>query len=271
MIGLLLILNSLLLPEGILVHKASFGDQLPKPGTKSQAWEPGEDILFGSMSFSNLQTNVAKLGTRKPEVTGHEQKVEKSLDEKLQMLKSDGKVETNGQEIEEKKLIEETEQLLNISDTQISAMLPDVVQNHNANISLERKKETVFEHKNYENVERSTSQLEDILGSLDQLKSDSKTSGTSSPMSIGSSKGSKPSSVTASPAHTSRETSASPKPEVLSSSLAELQDPMKFTIGTSDGKKKKITKADFEVENRAPREQDPNDPLSSLDPFWSVK
>jgi hypothetical protein len=36
--------------EGILVHKASFGDKLPQPGEKSYHWTPTDDVVFGACS-----------------------------------------------------------------------------------------------------------------------------------------------------------------------------------------------------------------------------
>lgn len=254
-----------LIPEGILVHKASFGDQLPKPGAKPQGWEPGQDILFGSMSFSNLQTNVAKLGTKKADTSVQN---EKTLDEKLEMLKNNGAVNDAEVESDKIKSLHNTEQLMNLNDNQISNMLPDVVQDHGR--GLDRKVENFPEQKNLENINQDSGNFEDILGSLNQMKIERKGSGTMSPKSV-SSVGSKPSSVSASPAHSSRDVSCSPKPDSLSSSLAELQDPTKFTIGTSEGKKKKITKADFTEGKKGPKEVDPSDPLGSLDPFWTLK
>lgn len=58
----------------------------------------------------------------------------------------------------------------------------------------------------------------------------------------------------------------------LPCSLADLQDPKTFTLGAATGKKK-ITKASFTQSHSALADspEDPSDPLSSLDPLWSIK
>ena len=254
------------------MHKASFGDQLPKPGAKPVGWEPGQDILFGSMSFTNLQTNVAKLGSKKQETSANEHKDEKSLDEKLQMLKNDERIESNSESESNKSNSLHNTEKFSLNENQMTNMLPDVVQDHGR--VLDRKVES--DQNNLTNIDLNSTKADDILADLTQLKIESNMSGIRSPKSVGSSmesKGSKPSSISASPAHSSREVSSSPKPDSLSSSssLAELQDPSKFTIGTDKGKKKKISKMDFEKGSTGPKEVDPNDPLGSLDPLWSLK
>ncbi|XP_062613644.1 tyrosine-protein phosphatase non-receptor type 23-like [Saccostrea cucullata] len=54
-------------------------------------------------------------------------------------------------------------------------------------------------------------------------------------------------------------------------SLADLQNPQTFDLGTSEGKKK-ITKANFQQKTSGLSGQtiDPSDPLGSLDPLWSL-
>ena len=56
-------------------------------------------------------------------------------------------------------------------------------------------------------------------------------------------------------------------------SLTDLQDPNTFTVGTNEGSKRKITKASFDNPQPTITENsgDPGDPLSSLDPLWSLK
>jgi len=275
--------------EGILVHKASFGDQLPKPGTKPQGWEPGEDILFGSLSFTNLQTNVDKLGARKPSNTTNQKMDNKtdeiSLDEKLAALKMSTEDSTTAFADEHNQLEHKTNQ-----ENQLSLGLPDVVQG--PGMTIDRKADHVSEDTHQDTVQQdgtkkvNESKTGDILGDLDSLVSQMKGSRTPSIKSTDSidSKGSKPSSVNASPAHVSRAVSQSPKfgrdfspspnrgfSQSPKSSLSELQDPATFTIGTNEGSKKKIKKADFTDPNRQPTERDPNDPLGSLDPFWTLK
>ncbi|KAL4217444.1 Tyrosine-protein phosphatase non-receptor type 23 [Mactra antiquata] len=250
--------QDVLAKEGILVHKKSFSDQLPKPGAKSVGWEPGQDILFGSMSFTNLQSNIAKLGTK----TGTQST---DIDEKLEMLKKGEKLETS----DGSNLIggnvtgNENCGML----TPSGSLLPDVVQN--PGITIERKSpDSVINEVSTDGTDLSKD-ITDNVGQMSLTHKDS-TSSLKSLDSI-SSLGGKPSSVSSSPAHQSREVSTSPNPDAISSSLAELQDPSKFTLGTSEGSKRKITKADFTGEKKTVVEQDPNDPLSSLDPFWTVK
>lgn len=252
-----------------MVHKASFGDELPKPGAKSIGWEPGQDILFGSMSFTSLQSNIAKLSS-KPDSSSS------NIDQKLEMLKKGESSEVKDDRTH--KLIEE---IGDISEGQVMSLvggnsLPDVVQN--PGITLERKSPESVMESTFGDLEKMQELVKDhghtgdIFSDLDQLKIEQRGS-ISSLKSVDSadfSKGSRSSSVHASPSHQSRETSSSPNPEHVWS-LAELQDPTKFTIGTSEGSKKKVTKADFTGENKAIIDQDPNDPLSSLDPFWTLK
>lgn len=54
-------------------------------------------------------------------------------------------------------------------------------------------------------------------------------------------------------------------------SLADLQNPQTFDLGTSEGKKK-VTKANFQQKTSglSDHADDPSDPLSSLDPLWSL-
>lgn len=243
-----------------MVHKASFGDQLPKPGTKSVGWEPGQDILFGSLSFTNLQSNIAKLGNKSDSSSSN-------IDQKLEMLKRGDNIEMS----EEGSLIGEitTENTQNYGMLpQSGNSLPDVVQN--PGITLERMSaESVISEVSTEQTDAKLNTSKDVSNNIDLNNRDSSSSLKS--LDSISSQGVKQSSATSSPVHRSREVSSSPKPEAISSSLAELQDPTKFTIGTSEGGKRKVTKADFTGEKKTNVEQDPNDPLSSLDPFWTMK
>lgn len=69
----------------------------------------------------------------------------------------------------------------------------------------------------------------------------------------------------------SRPGSASLNPVLLS--LADLQNPSTFKMDPSQPTKKKITKASFLNPSRSLAEgsTDPSDPLSQLDPLWSLK
>ena len=210
------------------------------------------------MSFSNLQTNIAKLGTR-PDT--------KRLDQRLEMLKSGGKEEKiENQSVNEKKSTSGT-------------ILPDLVQS-----SPGKTIETKLPESNLSDVGVKKDENSD---SMDELFDDFETKleiiDTSVPViNINSKEGMDKISFVSekcmsSPSHTSRESSASPKvtkklDQSVSSSLSQLQDPNTFTIGTGESnKKKKITKADFTGERKKDDTVDPNDPLSSLDPFWTVK
>ena len=73
-------------------------------------------------------------------------------------------------------------------------------------------------------------------------------------------------SVHGSSLHSSPKHCASPIP----SSIADLQDPSKFTIGQGE-QRKRVTRANFERRGSGLEGQDPGDPLSSLDPLWSIK
>ena len=74
--------------------------------------------------------------------------------------------------------------------------------------------------------------------------------------------------------------SASPSPQHkgilpnLPPSLAELQNPNTFKLDQSPPGRRKITKQNFSSKTTSikdSQEVDPNDPLSTLDPLWTVK
>jgi hypothetical protein len=250
------------------VHKASFGDGLPKPGAKSIGWEPGQDILFGSVSFTNLQSSISKMSSK---TDSHSL----NIDQKLEMLKKgeihDIKEDASKEVTKEEKLIPEGHVMSSVSGN----LLPDVVQSPGINLEI-KSIDSLTESALYEqNIPSDLGKIEDKVkgqgqtGDLGLSKLVEK--GSISSLKSLDSKGSKSPSPYGSPAHSSREVSSSPKPENISSTLAELQDPTKFTIGTSEGSKKKISKADFTGEKKTVTEQDPNDPFSALDPLWTHK
>lgn len=228
------------------------------------------------MSFTNLQSNIAKMSMKSDSDSS-------SIDKKLEMLKRGETSELRDSVVEQKL----TEQNIVIPEGQVISSiggnsLPDVVQS--PGINFERKSADsvivqaqdeinwIGEHGKKEEFVKSQEKTESVFSDLGLLECN-KTGSISSLKSQDStdSKGSRVSSVHASPAHQSREVSSSPKPENISSSLAELQDPTKFTIGTSEGSKRKITKSDFTGERKTVPEPDPNDPFSSLDPLWTHK
>lgn len=62
-------------------------------------------------------------------------------------------------------------------------------------------------------------------------------------------------------------------PSSLPVSLAQLQDPATFTMGSPDAKKRnKITKANFNQSQGSLQsgQSDPGDPLGNLDPLWTL-
>ena len=66
--------------------------------------------------------------------------------------------------------------------------------------------------------------------------------------------------------------SPSPSAGAVAQSLADLQDPTKFTLGKGE-QKKRFTKASFERKGSGSGLEvkvDPSDPLSSLDAMWSI-
>lgn len=296
--------QDILAKQGILVHKASFGDRLPAPGEKAHSWEPTEDILFGSMSLSSLQSNVEKFGIKSNtadkqgvkhdtgEKTGgksdiscgnSESDIPDKLDEKLQKLKEDTKGIDNGNILDEELVALDTD-LPKLSDSFNLTNLPDVVQRPSD--SLEHKINKAMEELNSEKMSI------DILGEFGSpkksvlVKDSEKKGSVSSLTSLGSDHSSsgavfatekmKSLSLSGSPLHQSRESSESPgagkQTKLVSSSLSDLQDPNTFTIGTSPKGKRKITKADFlSGETTLNKEEDSSDPLSTLDPLWSLK
>lgn len=250
------------------MHKASFGDGLPKPGAKSIGWEPGQDILFGSVSFTNLQSSISKMSAKTESL---------NIDQKLEMLKKgDIKEDVPDKVSKEENSIPEGHVISSVSGNP----LPDVVQSPGINLEIKSVDSLIESSNNESNIPSDLGNMEvkgqgqagDLFSDLGLTKLVEQGS-VSSLKSLDSSetKGSRSSSVQASPAHGSREVSSSPKPENISSTLAELQDPSKFTIGTSEGSKRKITKADFTGEKKTVTEQDPNDPFSTLDPLWTHK
>ena len=284
--------------EGILVHKASFGDRLPAPGEKAHSWEPTDDILFGSMSLSSLQSNVEKFGVKstttdkqrdksdsavkdETKEDGSKSDISDKLDEKLKQLKQ----ETKNSDIQkDEQLVSVETSIPKGGDSFNLTNLPDVVQRpsdsleHKINKEMDKLKEEEL------NV--------DILGEFGNPKKivpekDTYKKGSASSLtSLGSDQSGthfmgdkvKSMSLTNSPLHQSREGSESPgagkQLQKVSSSLADLQDPNTFTIGTSPKGKRKITKADFlsgETTLNKVDDDDGSDPLSTLDPLWSLK
>ena len=257
------------------------------------------------MSLSSLQSNVEKFGVKSSTSDKHGVKTDSSetakdksessdtnlksetsenLDEKLQRLKEATKNSEN--ETVEGELVAIETDTPKTSDSLNLSNLPDVVQRPSD--SLEHKINKEMEKLNLDNlnidilgefgspkknVPVKDSEKKGSVSSLTSLGSDQSTSGH---VSVTEKK--KSVSLSGSPLHKSRESSQSPvtgkQLQTVSSSLADLQDPSTFTIGTSPKGRRKITKDDFlsgesTIDKQEDKDQD--DPLSTLDPLWSLK
>ena len=250
------------------------------------------------MSLSSLQSNVEKFGVKstttdkqrdksdsavkdETKEDGSKSDISDKLDEKLKQLKQ----ETKNSDIQkDEQLVSVETSIPKGGDSFNLTNLPDVVQRpsdsleHKINKEMDKLKEEEL------NV--------DILGEFGNPKKivpekDTYKKGSASSLtSLGSDQSGthfmgdkvKSMSLTNSPLHQSREGSESPgagkQLQKVSSSLADLQDPNTFTIGTSPKGKRKITKADFlsgETTLNKVDDDDGSDPLSTLDPLWSLK
>ena len=257
------------------------------------------------MSLSSLQSNVEKFAVKssssdkrgvktdsseidrdKSEGSENSLKSDSSenLDDKLQRLKE----ATRKLDIEtaEGGLVAIETGSSKISDSLNLANLPDVVQRPGD--SLEHKINKEMEKLNMD--KRNIDILEEF-GSpkkIIHMKDPENKGSVSSLTSLGSDQTPsvhdavtdklKSVSLGGSPLHKSRESSASPvtgkQLQTVSSSLADLQDPNTFTIGTSPKGRRKITKSDFlsgESKMNKEENRDTDDPLSTLDPLWSLK
>lgn len=220
------------------MHKASFGGKLPQPGEKSYQWTPTDDVIFGSTcSISDLKSNVEKMGFHLG-LSGQQSSPKKQ---------STAKQEVTDKEVEndQRPSSPPNKEELTNEGTLISA-LPDVVQ-------------------------RTESSRKHVEG--DQILSGSLSGSNASLLSIGS----EPDKATGTPVHKIRSRGTSPKPGSFPGShegspkLQSLLDPSTFSIGSDSGKRK-ITKASFvEKTSSLSDNVDMSDPLSSLDPLWSMK
>ena len=230
--------------EGILVHKASFGDKLPQPGEKSYHWTPTDDVVFGACSLNDLKSSVEKLGLNLgmseqhgPKKTGipkHEVSNEEVDTAQRPSSPPSGKED--------------------IKEVTPYSSLPDVVQR--TDMSVEDKESDQ---------------------KLNEMSAGVRLSGSNaSLLSIGS----ETDNITGSPIHKIKSRDISPKPSSLQGShegspklqsLLDLQNPNTFTLGM-DGGKKQITKASF-MDNTSSLSDnmDTSDPLGSLDPLWTMK
>lgn len=231
--------------EGILVHKASFGDKLPQPREKSYHWTPTDDVVFGACSLNDLKSSVEKLGLnlgmseqhgpKKMGIPKHE--VSNEEVDKTQRPSSP----LNGKE--------------DIKEVTPYSSLPDVVQ---------RTDMSVQDKESDQKLNKMSAGVSSLSGSNASL------------LSIGS----ETDNITGSPIHKIKSRDSSPKPSSLHGShegspklqsLLDLQNPNTFTLGM-DGGKKKITKASFmDKTSSLSDNMDTSDPLGSLDPLWTMK
>ena len=239
--------------EGILVHKASFGDKLPHPKEKSNQWTPTEDILFGTtMSLNALQSNVAKLGLN----------IGDPIENKGENVDQISVTKVMSENISAEEVHDDS-----MSERKLSENLPDVVQR----VDSQRKVDDMSSSCDSPKLGRkdSSSSLRSVgSASLKSLESASIKS-----LESGSQKSLDSASVSheGSPIHKVGAVSEDKSNKHLS--LTDLQDPNTFTVGTNEGSKRKITKASFDNPQPTITENfgDPGDPLSSLDPLWSLK
>ena len=224
------------------------------------------------------------------------------LDEKLKKLKEETKklesekdeqlvsIETELVSIETNSVSMETN-IPKASDSFNLSNLPDVVQRPSDSLEMKMNGEVDKVKDENEEVSKEDKLNIDILSEFENMKKKvpvkdtEKTGSMSSLTSLGldhSGSGHvtnkvKSVSLSGSPLHQSREGSESPgagkQLQKVSSSLADLQDPSTFTIGTSPKGRRKITKADFTSGETTLNkgEDDGSDPLSTLDPLWSLK
>ncbi|XP_063417338.1 tyrosine-protein phosphatase non-receptor type 23-like [Mytilus trossulus] len=232
--------QDILAKQGILVHKASFGDKLPHPGEKSYQWTPAEDVIFGACSINDLKSNVEKLGLHLGISNKH------SSPKKTVIPKQ----ELSSEEVDKQQkhfLPSKTED--HKMEGTLMSSLPDVVQRTDA------------ARQSGDNDQKLTGSLSGSNASLLSVGSESE-------------------KITGSPIHKIRSRDGSPKPSSLHGShegspkmqsLMDLQNPSSFTLG-ADGGKKKITKASFLDKTSGLSDNlDNDDPFSSIDPLWTMK
>lgn len=220
------------------MHKASFGGKLPQPGEKSYQWTPTDDVIFGSTcSISDLKSNVEKMGFNLG-ISGQQSSPKKDPSVKQEV--STKEVEKDPRSFSPLNTGEQKNEGTFISS------LPDVVQRTDPTRQL------------VEGDKRLSGSLSGSNASL---------------LSIGS----EPEKMTGLPIQKVRSREASPKPGSFPGShegspkLQSLLDPNTFSIGTDSGKKK-ITKLSFmEKTSSLSDNVEAGDPLSSLDPLWSLK
>ena len=252
------------------MHKASFGDKLPNPGNKpANQWTPTEDIVLGTMNFKTLQNSMEKLRQghhqreqtpTKPVGQGETTSTftsEQLCDNSVGKITSDA---THGFDAMDSNT-EVKEAIHNANN------LPDLVQRTDNQISghLEGQGH-VIDNIPEQNTLKSLSTIEQTsFGTPRTSRSGSHSSLKSSDLGSAlmfSDPGSGSVSHEGSPFH--RSSMGSP----VNKNVVDIQDPKNFTLG--EGGKKRITKASFGKSSMVENLNNPDDPLSSLDPLWSV-
>lgn len=216
---------------GILTTKASFGDKLPHPGDKTHSRNPSEDFVFGHSNISSLQSSVAKLSTHQPSIQSQAVMVDSNTN-----VTTHSSASVSPPSVPE--ALEESFQPME-KDSSEASTPTDVV------FSSTNGKEVTSEENG--SCQSSLAMPVDAPSALEKSASSS--------------------------AANSRASSASPSLNQLPLSLADLQNPSTFKMDVSQPTKKKITKASFLNPSRSLAEgsTDPSDPLSQLDPLWSLK
>ena len=228
-----------------MTNKASFGDKLPSPGEKpSHQRKPSEDFIMGTTSnLSAIQSSIAKMGIKAPphpNINGEANEqgiitVEASKSAPNQAISS---TTTNGD--------------MTSTDSAVTGVSSE---------------DSVHKLPSTEHVERPSSSAENV--------------NTGSPMVDRSRSGSN-SSVLSQGSLPSSQRSLSTSPQLkrpgmsnLPPSLAGLQDPNTFSLDPAQiqAGKNKITKASFDNKSSSITDNvnDPTDPLSMLDPLWTIK
>ncbi len=217
-----------------MTTRAQFGDKLPTKGEKGHRRNPSEDFIMGTSSnLSFIQSSVNKMH-----------------------VKSNENVVTNGDGAPPNVMTSSSEGTQeSMMSSQSDGSVP-AEQNDGAQVMMTSSDIAVIDSQSGAPVEGSVSSPQ-----LNRSRSGSNSSGVS--------QGSK----------VSLQGSASPSPQhkgVMSNipkSLADLQNPNTFQLGQSPPTSRKLNKQSFTNNTTSIKDSmnDPSDPLSNLDPLWSVK
>lgn len=244
---------------GILTNKKSFTDKLPSPGEKTHGRKPSEDFILGTgIGLHALETNVAKFSSK--HVIGHDTTATNPVSAKLSTTPGQTTIPgvTGGETI---LTADSTRQDM----PQSNHALPDLVQQQPSTGQRSRQNE----------LQSNVDMLTGLGGQgsaghpeVNRVRSGSEDRVLSKP---GSATPAAPGtqSLGGSPQHRPRHLQE--QFSSLPPSLADLQDPHTFTLDAPSGRRR-ITKASFTQKKStiADHSSDPNDPLSNLDPLWTI-